>query len=616
MYSFRTIREQILSAKERSPLFPYGGALTGERLASLREAPHLKSFLAEMRGAAQRAAATPIPGLTFTLFHTFERTGTRVEYETPYFDRRGRLAGMVLTSVVDRTDEYIEAIENLIWDICGEYTWSLPACLPVGLEACAANRVPPEQVVDLFAAETSHALAETLYLLGDRLNPWIGHRVRSEIERRVFVPMFHDPAHFHWEATLSNWASVCAGAVGMAALLLEDDRERLAGMIERVVRAMECFLEGYGDDGGCTEGIGYWQYGFGYYVYFADMLDQFTGGGLDLLSGEKQRNIAEYPAKIQLANSCFANYSDANSRCGLNTGLVSKLVSRFAMAVPEMSAVPSFHGDHCYRWPVLTTNLLWTDAALLHQPVAAGTFYFPDLGCVLDRRPIGDKTIAFFAKGGHNDEPHNHNDLGHFILHLGGENVLVDLGRGLYTKDYFGPARYSLLQPSSEGHSVAIVNGHPQKAGRTHEASVVRYEREGEALLFKLDLTRAYDDPSLMSYRRAFRWSAGAVLEGDACLELTDTFAFADQPVQLEQLFISMHVPVADLDRIIWLGERGTVVMRYDPQHYEAVIEALEGVQDNKGRSDTIYRVRLRAAKLHKEMQTKLVFHCALRGKE
>ena len=86
----------------------------------------------------------------------------------------------------------------------------------------------------------------------------------------------------------------------MAALLLVEDRERLAGMQIRVVSAMETFLSGYGDDGCCPEGYGYWNYGFGYFVYWAEMLREYTGGAIDLLhSTDKIRRIAEFPAAVK-----------------------------------------------------------------------------------------------------------------------------------------------------------------------------------------------------------------------------------------------------------------------------------------------------------------------------
>lgn len=64
-----------------------------------------------------------------------------------------------------------------------------------------------------------------------------------------------------------NWATVCSGVVGIAALVIETDRERMAGMPGRVLSARQSFLDGFGEDGGCKEGISHWTYGFGYFVF-------------------------------------------------------------------------------------------------------------------------------------------------------------------------------------------------------------------------------------------------------------------------------------------------------------------------------------------------------------
>jgi len=60
---------------------------------------------------------------------------------------------------------------------------------------------------------------------------------------------------------------------------------------------------------------------------------------------------------------------------------------------------------------------------------------------------------------------HNQNDVGNFIVHVNGESVIPDVGRGRYTKAYFGPERYQHFVNSSRGHSVPIVNGCEQLAG-------------------------------------------------------------------------------------------------------------------------------------------------------
>lgn len=136
----------------------------------------------------------------------------------------------------------------------------------------------PWQQVDLFASETAQTLAEIILLLGEQLDSHVVAQVRGEVERRVLEPVFWEPRHFQWETADHNWAAVCASGCGIAALLLAEDDPRKATAIEKMLGSLDCFLAGYREDGGCPEGVGYWVYGFGYFIYFADMLGELTGG--------------------------------------------------------------------------------------------------------------------------------------------------------------------------------------------------------------------------------------------------------------------------------------------------------------------------------------------------
>lgn len=607
MYSFRMIRRAIAAGDPLRPEFPYGVPL--EELSKLAAAPHLAELTEELREAAAHARATPAPALPFSLFQAYEAGGTRAEYEQPYFDRRGRLLALTMERLLHKDEDVRKALEDIVWDICGEYTWCLPACLPGGFEASVSAKVPPEQQVDLFAAETAHALAETLFLAGAQLNPWISHRIRSEIERRVFSPLFEHSLRFAWESRADNWSAVCGGAIGMAALLIVADRERLAGMIDRVVRSLECFLEGFGRDGGCAEGIDYWYYGFGYYVYFADMLFQYTGGELDLLKGDNVRAIASFPHAMSLPGGSAVNYSDVR-RVVLHPGIHGKLAARLGTPSPQLRAVPPLRAEDCFRWPHITRNLLWSDPNLFGSPMADATRYFEDLAVVVDRRTIDGVAVAFSAKGGHNGEPHNHNDVGQFILHVGGDHLLADPGAGLYSSDSFGERRYELLHNSSEGHSVPSVNGRLQRAGRSFAAEAKRFEQQGDKLAFELEAGRAYDDPDLLSFRRSFEWAWQPPGDGAAAeLRLTDTFLFAQRPMELTEQFVSLTTPQGEDGIVVWRGRRGIVVMSYDVSAFETSVEANE-TKDAVGAPQTIYRLRLRSRSLSPRMTLAFVFRC------
>ncbi|MGN7309037.1 hypothetical protein ACTHQ2_24145, partial [Bacillus subtilis] len=206
-------------------------------------------------------------------------------------------------------------------------------------------------------------------------------------------------------------------------------------------------------DGGCAEGIGYWVYGFGYFVYYADMLREYSEGEMDLLNGPKIAAIAAFPLRVHLSGGTFVNYSDSAEQQEIPSGLLSLLASRFAIKVDLPFHIPLFTDDPCHRWGHLLRNVLWSSSAMVLQEAGAVPaergIILDDLGWMIAKGVIESAsadvtrdeplTTAFSVKAGHNDEPHNHNDLGQFILHCGGENILCDPGAGLYTQAYFAP---------------------------------------------------------------------------------------------------------------------------------------------------------------------------------
>ncbi|WP_256972519.1 heparinase II/III-family protein [Saccharibacillus sp. O23] len=601
MIAYHRLRDAILQVEKR-PDDLAGAAITPEKLAELRESERLAELLGEIRAEAKLGTEEALPALRFADFQAFRERGTRFECERPYFRRRSRLLALTLALLIDEDDRYLALLEQTIWEICGEYSWAVPAHLPYGVSEAGEDILPPDEIVDLFAAETAHALAELLSLVGDRLHPWIAQRIRHEVERRIFKPAFGSERPFFWFSVENNWSAVCAGAVGMAALLLVEDRERLAWMQAKVVDAMESFLAGYGDDGCCLEGAGYWTYGFGYYVYWAEMLHAYTGGAIDLLQGEKIRRIAAYAGSVSLTVPACVNYSDCSPSMRLHPGLISRLRKRTGAPAPAVPYPPSFHDDHCYRWPHQVRNLLWTDESTLRGENEPGTTLFEDAGWIIDKRDTPAGLFAFSAKGGTNAESHNHNDLGHFIVHAGGETLLTDLGPGVYTQDYFGPERYKYLNTSSRGHSVPVINGQEQSDGHERRARILRSDNDGEGLHFDLELTTAYgEEAGLSSYIRHFVWQAENG-RSSASLAVRDVFEFASEAAEsggseIVEHFVSLHRPELSPGAVVWQGERGRVELNYDASVFEPSVEQLES-NAHLGQMQNVYRTALTARNL------------------
>ncbi|GAB4052782.1 heparinase II/III family protein [Catellatospora paridis] len=528
-----------------------------------RPTGELTSLLRDIRAAA---ADDSMPELGFTAYRDYFDTGNRIRYERHYFRRRARLAARAAQALL-APDTDLGPLADTLWSVCDEYTWALPA----HVRHSADQDRGPEQCLDLFAAETAHTLAETVAGLGDRLDRRVADRVRAEVERRVFVP-YTDTRALNWEGHGNNWEAVCAGATGMAALaLLGDspaDASRLAAMLDRSRRAMDRYLAGFGDDGGCAEGVDYWVYGFGYFVYFAEALREHTGE--DLLDSAKVAEIAAFPYRVALGAGAYVPFSDASERPWLPAGLLTRLAERFG--TPPAGVVPSLHDDHCYRWGHLSRTLAWFRPGAPDSAVEA-TSFLPDLAWVVHRG-----RVAFAAKGGHNDEPHNHNDLGHFVLHTRGQSVLDDLGAGEYTAGYFGPDRYDRLHPSARGHSVPVIDGQVQLPGADRAAEVLLFHDDGDTIRFDLDLTSAYQVAGLRSLIRRFRWWP------DGRLELTDEID-AGRELPVEEVFVSRREPTLTAGAASW----GDLVTLSHGCPHAAVEEVV--ASDHQARPDRVYRL-------------------------
>lgn len=578
-----------------------------KRLRVTVSEPNYTGLWKDIERVCENNRETPWPTLSLSLFRQFANTGERKPYEDVYFERRGRLVALVLAAVAEPESWRIQEVESGLLDICGEYTWALPA--HVSEEDTVT---PPWQQVDLFASETAQTLAEIILLLGEQLDSLVVAQVRGEVERRVLEPVFWEPRHFQWETADHNWAAVCASGCGIAVLLLAEDDPRKAAAIEKMLGALDCFLAGYREDGGCPEGVGYWVYGFGHFIYFAAMLGELTEGAVDVLSSEKIRQIAAFAERVHLSEGIFANYSDSSETERLPSGLISRLNALQGRPSTLPFRVPGLLEDPCRRWAHVLRNLVWT------EPLAFGNSeavvdYLPQLGWLMCRSQSHNHSIcgaltveqgpifSFSAKGGHNDEPHNHNDLGHFILHGGGENLLCDLGAGLYTKAYFSPGRESITNISSGGHSVPVINGIMQQLGAEAQAVVrdIALGEQGAAQAgtgLKLDLTSAYPVEKLALFTRSFAWH---VLEGNegAKLTVTDHFEFETsdgsiQPWDVQENLISRIQPYTGTGFVEWKGVNAAVRLDYDASVLRLEVEAVQHL-DHDGGPFVFYKTSL-----------------------
>jgi hypothetical protein len=184
-------------------------------------------------------------------------------------------------------------------------------------------------------------------------------------------------------------------------------------------------------------------------------------------------------------------------------------------------------------------------------PAPALRDWFSDAGILICRPASGTKNgLGVALKGGHNAEHHNHNDVGSFVVAVGGKTPLLDPGGEVYTARTFSNQRYTSGVLNSLGHPVPRVAGKLQKTGHSAAAGVLdtRFTDATDTLV--LDIRAAYGVEELASLKRTFVYSR----EGSGSLTVVDEVGFTSpQTFDTALITFSKWEKVAD-DRLL-IGE-------------------------------------------------------------
>jgi hypothetical protein len=574
--------------------------------------------LADYVAFAEKNLAYKWPGISATDSLTILRTGSRSPYETVHFKKRNVLTALLVAEIAENKGRFLDQIANGVWSICEESWWGVPAHLPdgAGLPDVSAP------AVDLFAATTAEVLAWVDYFLGEKLDgisPLIRRRLALEMQRRILNPLLDPPptppvAARHTGMTgrnrqpPNNWNPwICSNWLATA-LLLERDEARRAAHVAKILSTLDNFTNPYPADGGCDEGPVYWNIAAGSLYDCIALLNMATRDHFrHVLADEKIKNMGRFIRRARISENYVINFADAPPkvdmdgimvwRFGRDIGDAGMMALGASFPAPTSPGMWKVHHARCFYAFFLAPEVRATPARIpLERDV-----WFPDLQVAAARDADGsDKGFYFAAKGGHNAESHNHNDIGNFIVYYDGLPVLIDVGNGKYTKQTFSGQRYQIWNTNSAHHNAPTINFVRQKNGRGFKAAGARFKADAAAAEFAVDIAGAYPKEAAVK-----RWTRTVTLHRGKSIVVRDETALEKTDAVTGHLMTCHNAEVTGAGEVTIHAQDkagpADFVLKFTGAKAVATIEKIRletesdrGVRDKWG--DTLHRINFTVA--------------------
>ena len=536
-----------------------------------------------------------------TAYLAYERTGNRQVMERPMSANRVALNALMLAELAEGKGRFVDQLINGTWHIAHMPSWVLSAHLP-RQRTKRALPDPEHQIIDLGSGSLGAQMSAAYHFFHetfDKVDPVISRVIKSAVKKQILDP-YLDVTNYkpHWwlgfdlkpGAVVNNWNPWCNADVILCFLLIEEDQERLHKAVDQSFKSINKFIDYVKKDGACEEGPAYWGHAAGKLYDYLQIMDYAYEGQVPLLKEQLIKDMGEYISRSFVRDGWVVNFADATAKLSYSPSLIynyGKAVSSVEMqdfAIYNLAR--ESEGKYALPKPVMGNDIFRSLESLkyinemtqrvnqLNAEIASGYAFEQSIADLRNHVPsftwypetqfcyIKNESDWFFAaKGGHNNESHNHNDIGTFILYKGAVPVFVDAGVGTYTKKTFSRDRYTIWSMQSGWHNLPEINGISQKNGGEFKARNVEANGKGKAKSFKLDIAGAYNsDARCKSWTREYKVS-------DNLLTITDEYKLESRSA-------------ADVENFL---VQGAVYQEGETTPSGYVVRANEVIVENKG---------------------------------
>ena len=546
------------------------------------------------------------------VYRVYGTEGNFAPHWLSYTEKRAALGIFTLAECMEGKGRFIQQIINGIYAVCECTTWTPPVDLNNSNQG-----IPDEnyRIVDLGSSETAVLLAWVYYLMKDTLDdisPRICRRLFKEVRDRVVRP--YTAIDTYWwmgyiENRINNWNPWCNANVLMCHLTMDFGEAEREKALKRMAYSLDVYHRTYSEDGGCDEGPMYWGAAGGGYNVCLELFRDATRGAVDGFDNEKVKRMGTYLYKVFIDGDYFVDYADGDAIVPLPPIVLKYGQNIHDPLLTQLGASSTGMKINRQNWfnPYHYMTDVFTEAERKALRSAAPPYirdaWLDTVQVMTARENEGSaEGLYLSAKGGHNEESHNHNDVGNFIVYLDGQPLFIDFGTEEYKAQTFSPQRFELWYLQSQYHNCPTVNGTLQKDGKAFYAKDVRYFcgdvsaclapdiAPGDASALTMDIAPAYPAEAGVT-----RWHRQLVLDRKAKAVLVwDDFLLA-QASPVSYNFVTQKEPVVTAQGIEVALDGVTGLLLYDTAALDAKIEKIEltDIRLHRNWGDTAYRVVL-----------------------
>lgn len=511
----------------------------------------------------------------------YTRSGNRNQMADIYNDNIHAIICLFMAEMAEGKGRFLDGLLDGIFQICEMTSWAISAHV-VSQRAGGSFPVKNDHVLELVSTDVAATLSWIYYFLHeefDKITPHFSERLYSEIKERILIPYMTED-RFWWMAFdvnseqgfVNNWNTWCNSNVLQCFLLLENDQEKLARAVYRSMVSVDKYINYNKSDGACEEGPSYWGHSAGKLFDYLDLIYTATAGKISLFKNPTIKNMGEYISRSYVGNGWVVNFADASAKEPLDYHLIARYGDR--VDSKEMKEFAAYLKKQHRRPVPIGRDLLRVlegfyydrkiDSFIPIHPHMPCTYYPETQFCYLS-----NKSLFLAAKGGHNDESHNHNDVGTFNLYINNQPVIVDIGVETYTGKTFSKERYTIWTMQSDYHNLPQINGKQQKYGRTYRATQVKVDPDRK--IFSLDIANAYPkETGIRRWQRTYRLASNM-------LYIEDDFQLDNPIIPNQQHFIVWGDVQIIKSGTIHINCDGEIVeLTYNPLQLNATTEILE----------------------------------------